>query len=103
MTDPTPEEIIYVIQHSGLQSDNWHIFESVPHLTKTNALDRLDELAEIHGAVLKFRVTEFVPRAAVEAEREACAKEVMDLYPECGSLELLCHVAAAIRKRGEDD
>jgi len=87
MTDPTPEEmptwILYVLESHGID----------PEINNPN-----DGLAwriyEQHRGSL---------RAAVEAEREACAKEVMDLYPECGSLELLCHVAAAIRKRGEDD
>ena len=96
--DPTPEEmptwILYVLESHGID----------PQINNPN-----DGLAwriyEQHRGSL---------RAAVEAEREACAKEADALCvwhsPIRCEMESLsigecrgCAIAAAIRKRGEDD
>ena len=72
-------EEIYVVQHSGLKVEEWHIFESMPHLSMSGAVARKQELEEIHAKVLRFRVETFVSVAAVEAETYRCAKAICEV------------------------
>ena len=57
---------VWIIEHAGIDpleapADAWNVFESKPLLSEADALTHAHELAEIHRAVLQFRVKRYVP------------------------------------------
>ena len=56
---------VWIIQHASIDAEKgaekWRVFESKPLLSDADALTHAHELAEIHRAVLQFRVQRYIP------------------------------------------
>ncbi len=61
---------IWVVEHSGKERDEWHVWDSKPYISKIEAVTSSQELEKIHSSILKFRVTKYIPATEPSAEEE---------------------------------
>jgi len=54
---------VWVIEHSGREKYEWFIWDSTPNLSQLDATVRAQELGRTHKAILRFRVTKYVPES----------------------------------------
>ncbi len=63
---------VWVVEHSGKNAEDWYVWSSTPHTSKSEAVAAKQELeSSPNGAILNFRVTRYVPAlSAPEPEGE---------------------------------